>query len=621
MAVRKVIQNRCARIEQYLAALEPPKRTWRGSKSKRVLAYLRGIANKSKHVWTWVNPRKIAACLSKNSEQTVSEKTVWRVLKSLAESEQTLDHDPRLCVRVCQRKTKTNYHFQWLIANWQNLAYDKEPLFNRADGKSRNLRLRCRKKNLTGTRTICPHIVYQQKRESSPPGPLSPIPPPPAAPDNSWKKLVPTVEQIFHRLGIPTYRRGEAIWTHSPWKRDADKTPSCQIFPEEGRFWDYSTAQGGNAVTLARIFNPDRSMSFKEALYWLKDQHPKLAEPSPWFVSGNNSASRDPFAQMLENLKIGGGLKLPSPPRPNGLYRLAWQIYRTKFSGVIVTHLTPVGVVALIVKALARNAERAAVEEAIEWALLRYKENASFFEGHCKSNFRSLCKKQWRRGDLRNAQEPEHFGDMFSLARFLNDLRRALDRAFLPAKSSPGVERNTDPDAIKMCQAQIREMFRSNESIWITNSLRHRGWCRTAEYWLDDMGKNGVPTGPDGAWLKLNPMSQFGIGNEDVHEFRHVLCEADSISIADQMKLLEKLPFPVVSAVHSGGKSVHLVVKVNASKDSYSGIVGDLHEQFPQFDKACRDPARWTRLAGACRAGVLQTSMPVVPHSITSNSV
>ena len=600
-----------AAINKLLAPFEPKKRTWRGLKRDRVLAYLRGITRKSKHIWTWINARKVAACLSKDSEQSVSEKTVWRVLSNLAEREQTPSKDPQLCVRVCQRETKKNRHFQWLISSRDKLAYDGEPLFLRADGKSRNLRLRCRKKNLPDTRTKTPTIVYQQKRESTPPGPPPPASPQPAPSDNSWKRLVPDVEQLFHRLGIPTYKRGDTIWAHSPWKREADKTPSCQIFPAEGRFWDYSTGQGGNAITLARIANGNPKMSFREALLWLQMPGVRPSVPSAWYQAPTKVAARDPFAQMLENLKIGGGKKLPTQPRGEGLYRLAWRIYREQFQGVIVNYLNPRGVVTLIVKALERKGERAAIEEAIQWAIQQWKKSEPFFSQCCRFQFRSMREKRWRHRDLRQASCAEDFSDMLALAQFLNDLRRALDRSFYPAKASPVVERNKTPEAITMCQAQIRAMFRSNEHIWITNSLRHRGWCRTAEYWLDDIAKHGVPTGEEGAWLKLNPMSQFGISNQDVHHFRHVLCEADTGTIEEQIRLSETLPYPIVSAVHSGSKSIHFLLRVNAEEKSYAAIVKELHAQYPQFDQACKDPARWTRLAGACRAGVLQAALPL----------
>jgi len=613
-----VLKARTDVIQRLTGGAEPKKRIWRGRKRDRVLAYLLGIAQHSKGIWTWANPRNIARALSKDPDQTVSAKTVWRVLRHLAEN-----GHPKLRVRICQRQTKKNWHFQWLLSHVDKLAHDHEPLFFRADGKSRNLRLRCRKKNLSCTRTNASVNLYQQKRDSSPPGPLlgaaAPnLPPPPkSAPaprsvlDNAWKRFVPTVEQLFHTLAIPTYKRGTAVWAHSPWKRDADKNPSCLIFPDEGRFWDFSTGQGGNAITLARLANPGRQMTFKEALVWLRSETPRLAEPAPWHSQARVKSTVEPFAQMLENLKIGGGKILPKPPRPEGLYRLAWRIYRTQFYGSGIDYFKPLAIVGLIAKALGRKAEKAAIEEAIQGAIERWKEYAPAFTRRCKLNSSRLRKQHWHHRDLRYAQDAEQFAECFSLGRFVNDLRCALDRSFYPAKSSPEVARNNDPKAVSMCLGQLREMFRDDEHVWITNDLRHRGWCRSAKYWSEDIAQNGVPTGPDGAWLKLNPMSRFGIGNDDVWEYRHILCEADSVSIDEQIKLLGQLPYPVVSAVHSGKKSIHIVLKIVATKESYPEIVKELHDRFPEFDRACKDPARWTRLAGACRDGVMQAAIPI----------
>ena len=535
-------------IAKRLAQLEPKKRKWRGTKRKRVLAYLLGILKRSRQFWTWVNPRTIAASLSKNSEDTISEKTVWRVIKDIADREQTPDQDPEFCVRMSQRQTHTNWHFQWMIAYRAQLTFDKEPLFYRRDGKSRNLRTRCRKKNLPSTRTNPLVLVQQQKREPTPPGENPPI----KKPDNTWKHLVPGMEQMFHRLGLPTYVQDKSIWSHSPYKRQEDKTPSCLIFPLEGRFWDFSTGQGGNAVTLARIANANPQMPFQEALRWLEKLPPCSSVPSPWHTPAASVEPLSGFQIFLKTHIEGRADEIPpTPPRPEGLYRLAWHIYRKTFKDVQIPCVNPKGIVTSIVKALKRKAECAAIEEAIQAAIMTWKIDQESILFRCERTVDDLRTKKWRNKILRGARYPEEFAMVLGVAQFIKELKRRLERSVLPAQSSPPVPRNQDRSAITMCQAQIRAMFRAKDSVWITNNLTHRGWCRSAEYWLNDIAKHGVPTGPNGAWLKINPMLQCGIGSGDVLAFRHVLCEADALSIEDQMELAEKLPYPVVSAVHS----------------------------------------------------------------------
>ena len=584
---------------------KPEKKRWKGLKKWRVLAYLRGIARKSKNIWTWINVNKIANRLE------VSEKTVWRVIKNLADQEQGIIHDNQISVRLCQRETRKNFHFQWMIAERKRLLYDREPLFIRADGKKRHLRLRCRKKNLPGTRTKNSESVNQQK--------IEPTPPATAAAKNDWMRQVPALEQVFWALNIPTYEKTDPlggrlygkkrIWTHSPWKKEGDSTPSCLIYADENRFYDFSTRRGGNAITLARIHHNNPAMPFQAAFEWLKSCRPRLTSPAAWW--NPNPSPPTAFDQFLENLKPGGGKKLEKPPRREGLYRLAWSIYRRQFAGVSIPYIKPKGVVSLIVKALNRQYEKGSIEEAIQESIASWRLHSQFIEPryHFLSNLFGWVK--WRHRDLRQAEGPEYLIPLFSMAFFLKELRSNLDKAFKPSKVSPPVERNKDPIAIEMCRNQIQNLFKPLEYVWITNSVRHRGWCRTAQFWLDDIAQNGVPMGPEGALIKQNPMSRYGTGNDEVQSFRHCLCEADGLSIQEQIELSKKLPYPIVSATFSGGKSIHFIVKISGTKETYAAIVEQLHQQFPQFDRACKDPARWTRLAGAMRNGVVQAALPI----------
>jgi len=210
----------------------------------------------------------------------------------------------------------------------------------------------------------------------------------------------------------------------------------------------------------------------------------------------------------------------------------------------------------------------------------------------------------------------------FRLGYFLKVLNSNLDKAFNPPNVPAPVARNQDPEAIRMCCSQIKSMFNPLEFVWISNNTRHRGWCRNAKYWLEDIEKNGVPTSPEGAFVKINPLSRFGTGNSEVKSYRHCLCEADSMGIEEQMELAGKLKFPIVSAVFSGSRSIHYVLKVDCSMDEYAPLVQELHKQFPQFDSACKDPARWTRLAGAMRGDKLQKALPLnFAKIITKNPV
>lgn len=346
----------------------PPQKQWRGLKKERVKAYLCGIATKSKNVWTWINQEKIARQLG------MSKKTVWRVIKALADQENSTEQDANLCVRLCQRQTPKNYHFQWMIAHRAKLKFDMEPLFCRRDGKTRHLRLRCRKKNLPSTRTDYTSIVNQQKRDSTR--------------TDDWKGQVPPIERLFWLLGIPTYDKGnplggatgsERIWAHSPWKRENDKNPSCLIFVSENRFFDFSTGQGGNAITLARLHHKDPQMPFQTAFEWLKRLPRRVNKPTEWWHPTPTERKTSPTMLpnrsdgLLGNLELGGGSPTVKTVRNEGRFRLAWLIFRQQFAGVTIPCLNRRGLVALIAQALERQFEKGAIEEAIQAAIASYK--------------------------------------------------------------------------------------------------------------------------------------------------------------------------------------------------------------------------------------------------------
>lgn len=125
-----------------------------------------------------------------------------------------------------------------------------------------------------------------------------------------------------------------------------------------------------------------------------------------------------------------------------------------------------------------------------------------------------------------------------------------------------------------------------------------------------------------GMWIRINPVkndcaSDDGnkasktVSDKDVADYRHVLVECDTLDMEKQMAFAKALELPVTLAVWSGGKSVHLVVKIDAgTADEYSKRVEMVYEVcrangFP-VDKANRNPSRLMRLAGAERGDGIQ---------------
>lgn len=111
-----------------------------------------------------------------------------------------------------------------------------------------------------------------------------------------------------------------------------------------------------------------------------------------------------------------------------------------------------------------------------------------------------------------------------------------------------------------------------------------------------------------GTFVRVNPMREGeGVGDADVLRWRHCLIEGDTATPELQWAAILASGLPVSAVVHSGGKSIHAWVRVDASTaeefreraraaadaiDAYEGI---------QVDRAVLNPSRLSRLAGCPR--------------------
>lgn len=111
-----------------------------------------------------------------------------------------------------------------------------------------------------------------------------------------------------------------------------------------------------------------------------------------------------------------------------------------------------------------------------------------------------------------------------------------------------------------------------------------------------------------GAWIRFNPIDGKGVKNENITRFDYALVESDDLPIAEQDALLRRFELPIACLVHSGGKSLHAIVRVDAENyDEYRKRVDFLYaflekNKFP-IDKQNRNPSRLSRMPGLTRNG------------------
>lgn len=144
-------------------------------------------------------------------------------------------------------------------------------------------------------------------------------------------------------------------------------------------------------------------------------------------------------------------------------------------------------------------------------------------------------------------------------------------------------------------------------------------WDRTAGELIEALSRCGGDLGSvlgdydprAGAWIRFNPLDGQGCKNENVTDFRYALVESDSMPVEEQNAALRALELPIAALVHSGGKSLHAIVRVEAGGyEEYRKRVDFLYEVCRKngldIDRQNRNPSRLSRMPGVERNGARQ---------------
>lgn len=143
-------------------------------------------------------------------------------------------------------------------------------------------------------------------------------------------------------------------------------------------------------------------------------------------------------------------------------------------------------------------------------------------------------------------------------------------------------------------------------------------WSRTAGEIIEKLAKakdlgavigDWVPEA--GAWCRFNPLDGKGVADLNVVAYRYALVESDDIGVERQFAILKELQLPIATLVHSAGKSLHALVRVDANDyKEYQSRVDFLYEVCKKnglpIDRKNRNPSRLSRLPGATRNGKRQ---------------
>ncbi len=157
---------------------------------------------------------------------------------------------------------------------------------------------------------------------------------------------------------------------------------------------------------------------------------------------------------------------------------------------------------------------------------------------------------------------------------------------------------------------------------WVGDDEKHHpkkgSWDRTAGQLIADLEKYGDVAKAigdwdedAGVWVCHNPVDGKGRTNSNVSALRHVLIESDEDDPEQQLAIMRALNLPLTAVVSSGNKSVHGIVRVDASNmDEYKRRVSRLYEECARaglhVDGQNRNPSRLSRMPGVTRAGKRQ---------------
>lgn len=114
-----------------------------------------------------------------------------------------------------------------------------------------------------------------------------------------------------------------------------------------------------------------------------------------------------------------------------------------------------------------------------------------------------------------------------------------------------------------------------------------------------------------GAWIRFNPLDGKGVKNDNVSEYRYALVESDNMEIEKQNAIMRELELPIAIMVHSGKRSIHAIVRVDAPNyEEYRKRVDYLYNVCKKnglnIDNQNRNPSRLSRLPGIVRKGKKQ---------------
>lgn len=195
-----------------------------------------------------------------------------------------------------------------------------------------------------------------------------------------------------------------------------------------------------------------------------------------------------------------------------------------------------------------------------------------------------------------------------------------VDPTFVSAEAVPPVPRGYNP-AGEMLE-YFKTLFRPEDYVgYCVQSLQDKKdgkwkpaktiYRRTAGDIIAKLESGSIEqavgtSGAGGAWVRFNPLNGKGETDDSVTRFKHCLIESDDDSVEKQYSLIKAMNLPVTFLIHSGGKSLHALVRIDAeNQQQYRQRVRDLYDFCKKSgfkpDEQDKNASRLSRLPGIKR--------------------
>ena len=245
-------------------------------------------------------------------------------------------------------------------------------------------------------------------------------------------------------------------------------------------------------------------------------------------------------------------------------------------------------------------------------------------QGECARKWKSFKRNEVTGGTLYHIAVqygyiPERDDTVYDIHNLLLD-ELIVDPSFVGTEKIPPAPRGYDPKGDML--EYFSELFQPDDFVgyclqfakdeegkWKPTKTIYR---RTAGDIIERLRSGSIEmaigtTNPEaGAWVRFNPLDGKGENNPNVTRWKYCLVESDSISVERQYSLIKAMNLPIKFLVHSGGKSLHAIVKVDAENaQQYKARVRELYEfcrkSGLQPDEQDKNESRFSRLPGVKR--------------------